>query len=120
MSSIISGNLTDKTKEDSNRRGWFLGHFMAPNSKFKNDNFEVKWGIHPKGDRKKTSAKNSTAKTIAILIKGKFVIRFSDDKEVLLSKIGDFVYWDGKIYHTYEALTNSIVLTIRWPSIPDN
>ena len=61
------------------------------------------------------------AKTISILIKGKFLLIFPEEnKEIVLEKQGDFVFWDSKVYHGSEALEDSTVLTIRWPSIPND
>jgi len=85
---------------------------------FKNDDFEVKWGVHPKGDKKDIAGMNIKAKTLSILIKGKFLVSFPDDgEEVILGNQGDYVYFENGIYHGSEALEDSVVLTIRWPSI---
>lgn len=121
MSSIIVGNLEEERAKNPKRRGWFIGHFIEPDSVFKNNDFEVRWGVHKKGPERAIPAMHKKAKTISILVKGRFAIRFpKKNKEVILSKVGDFVFFDAKIYHTSEALTDSIILTIRWPSISGN
>ena len=118
MGLIITGNLEQEKLKNPQRKGWFIGHFMEPNSVFQSNDFEVRWGIHKKGEKKDIPGANMTAKTISILIKGKFAIRFpKQKKEVVLSKVGDFAFWDAKVYHTSEALTDSVILTIRWPSV---
>ncbi len=77
--------------------------------------------MHKKGEEKKEIVANKKAKTISILIKGKFLIRFPEDnKDVLLSEIGEYVFWDSMVYHNSEALEDSIVMTIRWPSITND
>ncbi len=117
MASILKRNLTDELKRNPERRGWFIGHFMEPESVFKRDDFEVKWGVHPKGEKKSSVASNMVAKTVAILVRGKFSVTFPDEKEeIILSKEGDSVFFDSKINHFSEALEDSVVLTIRWPS----
>ncbi len=117
MGKIINGNLNDK----SNSRGWFIGHFLEDNSIFKNKEFEVKWGKHPKGEKKFQVAANKIAKTIGILIEGKIELNFpKNKKKILLSKQGDFIFFDEKIFHTFEALEDSIIIVIRWPSIPND
>lgn len=119
MDKIINGNLNANV--ESKTRGWFIGHFMEKDSFFKNEDFEVRWGVHPKGDKKSQIAANKTAKTLSILIKGKFALKFpKDNKEIILAKQGDFAFWDAKVFHTSEALEDSIILTIRWPSVSND
>jgi len=115
---IVSGNLNEKIKESPEKRGWFIGYFMDTDSFFKNDDFEVKWAVHSKREKKLGAIIKNSAKTIVILIKGEFVVRFPYIKrEVILSQVGDFVSFNAnKIKHDGEALKDSIVLVIRWPS----
>jgi len=116
---IKSGNLDNQG--DLEKRGWFIGHFMGKDSPFLSDNFEIRWAVHPKGEKKSTVAAQKIAKTVSILIKGKMILIFPEDnKEVVLSKEGDYAFWDAKIYHTSEVLEDSTILTIRWPSLPDD
>ncbi|MAG01747.1 signal peptidase I [Candidatus Pacearchaeota archaeon] len=113
---IETGNLNHQ--KDSEKRGWFIGHFMQEDSPFQSHNFEVRWAVHSKGEVKPTVAANKIAKTISVLIKGKMILKFpKDDEEIVLSKEGDYAFWDSNIYHTSEILEDSTVLTIRWPSI---
>lgn len=91
---------------------------MPSNSPLKTENFESKWAIHKKGDVKAGSKTKKRTHTFAILIEGKFKIKFNDtQEEVILSNQGDYVYYDGsKQSHTGEALEDSIILALRWPS----
>tara|TARA_Y100000310_G_scaffold157498_2_gene156860 strand:- start:1942 stop:2310 length:369 start_codon:yes stop_codon:yes gene_type:complete len=114
MEKIQSGNLNKK----NNTRGWCIGHFME-NPPFKNTDFEVKWGKHPKGEKKSHPAKNKTAKTLSILIQGKFALQFKD-KELVMESVGDYVFWDANIPHSWTTLEDAIILTIRWPSVPND
>jgi len=48
-------------------------------------------------------------------------ISFPDRKEdVVLNKKGDFVIFFEKINHTWECKRKAEVLTIRWPSLPND
>jgi len=119
MNSIISGNLSEDEYKGPEKRGWFIGHFIEKGSVFNSNDFEVKWGNHRKGCGRSVPALNTSAKTISILIKGKLAIRFPEkNKEIILSKIGDFSFHNAGIYHTSEALDDTVVITIRWPSVP--
>lgn len=116
MKPIHKGNLNKENL--TNTRGWFIGHF-AQDKNLCSDHFEIKWTTHPKGDIKPTTAKNKTAKTISILISGKFIVRYpQNNTNIILDQAGDYAYHAEGIYHTSEALEESTILTIRWPSIP--
>lgn len=116
---VFSGNLGKHQKENPDQKGWFIGHFLEKGSNFFSEEFEVKWYHHPKGDIKNPPGRNKLAKTITILIKGKFMVRYPEENttEVLLSKQGDYVFHDAGVLHISEALEDSVMLTIRWPSI---
>ena len=119
MDDIISGNLDEQ--EDPVKRGWFMGHFISEKCFFHNKDFEIRCANHKKGDKKENTVANIKSKSISILINGKCVIRFpQQNKEIILSKQGDFVFWNSKVYHNSEVLEDSTILTIRWPSIPDD
>ncbi|MFH1398509.1 MAG: signal peptidase I [Candidatus Woesearchaeota archaeon] len=121
MAGIISGNLGKFAEVTPERRGWFLGHFVEKESRFHCDDFEVKWGVHPRGWKKSAVGMNIRAKTISILISGNFKVIFpKGGKEVVLEKAGDFVFLAAMVHHSSEALEDSIVLTIRWPSIAND
>lgn len=90
---------------------------MPSGSPLQTNDLEIKWGKHKKGEAKESSAANKEAKTIAILIRGKVSLIF-DDKKVVLADEGDFVYWGSGVAHSWEVLKDSLVITIRWPSIP--
>lgn len=121
MSDILVGNLDQDKMDNPQRRGWFLGYFMDQDSEFYSKDFEVKWGKHEQGYKKKGVGKNRTAKSISILVKGKVKIAFPEqNKETLLENEGDYVYFSPGIGHTFEALEQSITITFRWPSIKDD
>ena len=93
-----------------------MGHFAQP--PFQSDAFEAKWGVHAKGEAKSQAAANKTAETVSVLIRGKFSISLPEtDQTLILENEGDYVYWDSGIAHSWEALEDCVVLTLRWPSL---
>ncbi len=120
MTQIQSGNLHDEEKENPQNNGWILGHFISE-PVFRNEHVEVKWSTHRKGWAKGFAAANKSAKSVSVLISGRFVLMFPDEgREVVLFKPGDYCFWSEGVHHSSAALEESVVLTIRWPSIPDD
>lgn len=116
MKKIINGNFENTAKE---HKGWIFGHFINPSSPFHNEDFEIKWGRHPKGQRKEIIGVNDKSKTLCIIIEGQFLLTFPDQKkEILLSKQGDYAYWESGIPHSWFCPVDCLTLTVRWPSVP--
>ena len=53
--------------------------------------------------------------TLVLLVQGKFRIDLTETS-VTLEKQGDYAVWGPGIDHSWEAITESVVLTVRWPS----
>jgi hypothetical protein len=103
---------------DRNPRQWLIGHFIEPEKGlFFDERVEIKWGTHKAGEKKGFWTKSSSAKTLSILIKGKFVMSFPD-RDCVLEKEGDYVVFDTEMAHAWHALEDSVSITVRWPSIP--
>ncbi|MUN41115.1 MULTISPECIES: signal peptidase I [Actinomadura] len=98
-------------------RGWLLGHFKPSGDPRNSDEVEVKWGVHPKGEARArwTSGEKRTA--LLVLISGRFRMRFPG-RDVVLSEQGDYVVWGRGVDHSWHAEEESVVMTVRWPSIP--
>lgn len=116
MKNIYFGNTY---KDGENRRGWFVGHFMEPDNSIRStQDVEVKWGVHKKGEIREWSF-GDVPKTVSITIKGKWRIEFRDS-EYVLNNEGDYVAYEGK-EHRWEILEDdTVVLTVRWPSLPSD
>jgi hypothetical protein len=115
------GNLNKKISKKPSRNGWFAGHFMDSSSLLKNNEVELKWGVHKKGEKYLSLKKTKKAKSLAIMIKGKIRISFPDlKKKIILSKMGDYAIWDKEIFHTSEFLEDTTMLTVRWPSLAND
>ena len=116
---ISIGNL-DQDKDKY--RGWVVGHFIDNTSPLCTSDLEIKWSRHRKGDKKETIATNQTAKTLFILISGKFKFKFpnSDQKEVVIEREADYVFYDAGVPHAWEVLEDCLAINIRWPSVPND
>ena len=104
--------------EGASRWGWFIGHFLAPTDDLRSTpSLEVKWAVHQAGDGRSEWAMNVEATTLSILIRGRFRLQFQD-REVLLSREGDYVLWSPGVPHYWSAESDCTILTVRWPSKP--
>ncbi len=106
------------------KRGWFVGQFVAPAlGLIRQETLEIKWGQHPKGDKRKEFAQYEHATTISVLIYGSFAVQLrlpdqpEETREVLLSTPGDYLAFGPKVDHSWEAHEESLVITVRFPSI---
>jgi hypothetical protein len=114
-SSPFTGNVNDASKAT---RGWFLGHFMpGETNPLRTSDLEVKWYTHAAGEIRPAWAPGNPVRTLNILIRGHFVLLFPD-QEVALEKEGDFVLFGPGMPHSYRSEQESVVLTVRWPSAP--
>lgn len=114
MDGVYVGNATVDAAAD---RGWLLGHFKPLGDLRHSDDVEIKWGVHPPGDRRRRWATGEKRTALLVLISGRFRMEFPDG-DVLLEKQGDYVVWGPGVDHSWRAEADSIVLTVRWPSIP--
>ncbi|MFI6587514.1 signal peptidase I [Embleya sp. NPDC050493] len=109
------GNANDDAPQ---HRGWLLGHFIDPavgNIRATGD-LEVKWGIHPAGQSRPEWTTDDQRTTMLLLISGCFRLDLTTGSTTL-KRQGDYVVWGPGIDHCWEALEDSVVVTVRWPSI---
>jgi hypothetical protein len=102
--------------------GWFVGQFVPPASGPRHQtDVELKWAIHPDGQRRQQGAEaNGNATTISVLIHGALRATFEIDgmaHVVTLQKEGDYVIFGPEIVHSWEALGDTVVLSVRFPSV---
>lgn len=110
---IYVGNATVDAPAD---RGWLLGHFKASGDVRHSTDVEIKWGMHQPGERRGQWVTGEQRTAMLMLISGRFRVELPG-RDVLLAKQGDYVVFDG-IDHSWEAEECSILLTVRWPSVP--
>ena len=83
-----------------------------------NDAFGLKWNKVKKGAKKQPATANKYSKTVAILIYGKFEIKFTDlNESIILNKEGDYAFFPEHSKHTYEFLEDSLMISLRWPPL---
>ena len=112
------GNATDEADE---HRGWMLGHFMSEpgGASIRATNaLEVKWGIHPAGQERPAWTSGDDRTTMVILVSGRFYVNLTVGS-VLLERQGDYAVWGPGIDHSWKAEDDSVVITVRWPSLPE-
>ncbi|HET6480628.1 MAG TPA: signal peptidase I [Actinoplanes sp.] len=97
-------------------QGWLLGHFRPTDDPRHSADVEIKWGRHPKGDRRARWVRGEERTALLILISGRFHMEFPD-RTVVLTEPGDYVVWGRGVDHSWLAEEETVILTVRWPSI---
>src|SRR5215212_4024234 len=115
-------------------RGWFVGDLRAwaearsealelAGSLRQCAQLEVKWLVHPPGDRRTTWADRDRSITLSVLVDGEMTLDFrSDDdaRSVHLARQGDYVIWHGPTFaHVWRTDTGCTIVTIRWRIEPN-
>lgn len=104
-------------RDGTDGRGWILGHFFPGEDDIRaSGDVEVKWGTHSAGDQRSEWVTSERRTTLLLLIKGHFHVNLSVGN-VELKDEGDYVIWGPGIDHTWRAEDDTVVLTVRWPSI---
>lgn len=98
-------------------RGWLLGHFKPEGDPRHSEDLEIKWGVHPRGDTRAAWVRGERRTALLVLISGRFRLDFPH-RSVVLAEQGDYVVWGHGVDHSWEAEEASVVLTVRWPSVP--
>jgi quercetin dioxygenase-like cupin family protein len=113
-----TGNAAD---EAGQYRGWMVGHFIDPENGVvrKTRALEVKWGIHPAGQKRPEWTEGEDRSTLVIMVSGRFRVDLSAGTTTLIRQ-GDYVTWGPGIEHSWQAEEDSVVITVRWPSVPPN
>lgn len=118
--SVVSRNWHSGNAEDDAReyRGWILGHFIDPAEGIRSSkDVEIKWGIHPAGEKRADWTADDQRITVVFQVSGEFRIDLTEGSFTLERK-GDYLIWGPGIDHSWEALTDAVVVTVRWPSCP--
>jgi hypothetical protein len=82
------GNTNDDA--DTNR-GWLLGHFMGDETR-NTDAVEIKWSLHPAGQRRDGWTDGEQRTTLLLLVSGQFRLDLPH-RSVTLQRQGDYVIW---------------------------
>lgn len=103
-------------KDAAADRGWLLGHFKEPDDPRHSEAVEVKWGVHPRGERRARWVEGEVRTALLVLVTGRFRMEFPG-RSVLLERQGDYVVWGRGVDHSWLAEDDSVVMTVRWPSV---
>ncbi|MFH8257705.1 signal peptidase I [Streptomyces roseolus] len=98
-------------------RGWLLGHFKDPSDPRHSEAVEIKWGVHPEGDERAGWVRGEERTALLVLVRGCFLVELPG-RTVRLEREGDYVVWGRGVDHSWFAEKESVVLTVRWPSVP--
>lgn len=112
--SVYVGNAGQDAALD---RGWLLGHFKDADDPRHSEAVEIKWGVHPRGDRRARWVEGEERTALLVLISGRFHVELPG-RDVVLARQGDYVVWGRGVDHSWYAEEESVVLTVRWPSVP--
>ena len=101
--------------------GWFVGQFVPAEFGLRRQtDVELKWGVHPDGERRSRPWANENGTTISILIEGCLRVTFHFDgtqQEVTLQTKGDYLVFGPEVVHSWEVVGDTIVLSVRFPSV---
>jgi hypothetical protein len=112
MNQIKVGNAITDAKN-----GWFVGSFFDPSLGLRlSKDVEIKWGIHKAGETRQEWVTGEFRTTISILISGEWEMIFRD-KTVQMKKQGDFIMWDQGVDHKWRAISDTTIVSKRWPSV---
>lgn len=114
IAGVTRGNAAD---DSAGHRGWLVGQFLDPSAGPRaTSDVEVKWAVYEGGETRASWGVNNRAHTLAILVRGRFRLRFPEG-DVLLTHEGDYVLWEPGVPHLWQAEGPAIVVTVRWPSL---
>lgn len=112
------GNAKADQMRDS---GWFVGQFVPPALGLRHQRaVEVKWGIHPDGEKRPRPWASGQATTISVLIRGCLRVTFhvaEPPQVVTLATGGDYIIFAPDTVHSWEAIGDTVVVSIRFPSV---
>ncbi len=120
MESISWGNASTLAANEGYGY-WVIGQMIQENNPRHTSLFELKWGRHLRGEKYPDFVPSKEGvRGISILIHGRMRLMFkrgTETQTVILQTEGDFVLWQPDVSHNSEFLEDTLVLTIKWPSV---
>jgi hypothetical protein len=116
---VYCGNaVTDQVRGT----GWFVGQFIPAGLGIRHQtDVELKWALHHDGEQRSRGPEAvAAATTISILIRGALRVVFPTEgaaRTVIMDNEGDYIIFGPGIVHSWEAIGETLVVTIRFPSI---
>jgi hypothetical protein len=124
MDSKTSFYLGNASLDQVRGTGWFVGQFVPPELGLRHQtDVELKWGAHKSGEKRSHPMANGNSTTISVLIEGTLRVTFQPNgtsQVVTLQQVGDYVVFGPEIVHSWEAVGDTIVLSVRFPSVEIN
>ncbi len=117
-SGICSGNV----RVDRDDKQWLVGAFRETGIPlYDPSRFEVGFTDHRQGACRpcENASASPDQRSLTILLHGRFQLSFLVDGilyKCLLEHQGDYVLWEPRVLHWWESVTDSTVITIRWPA----
>jgi len=104
-------------RDGADTRGWLVGHFRGSEDGIRTSpDVEIKWGVHPAGERRESLVTGDTRTTVRVLVSGRFEIKLNGASH-MLRESGDYAMWDPGIDHIWQAHEDTVIITVRWPSV---
>ena len=101
--------------------GWFIGQFVPAELGLRHQtDVELKWGIHPDGEKRSHPWANRNGTTISVLIQGAIKVAFyivEAPQVVTLQNAGEYIIFGPDVVHSWEAIGHTVVLSVRFPSV---
>jgi hypothetical protein len=121
VTEVSFGNAVDEGSQ-AGRQGWFIGHFVAQRAgPAATDMVEVKWGAHAAGEIKAIEGVTRPRPRCRCWSAAGFHLEFpSHGRSVTLARPGDYAIWFSGVSHRWRVLEDAVVITVRWPSRPDD
>lgn len=104
-------------RDGASTRGWLVGHFLGPEGGIRtSEDVEIKWGVHPAGERREGMVTGDVRTTVLMLVSGRFEIELGGESHIL-AESGDYAMWGPGVDHIWEAHEDTVIITVRWPSV---
>ncbi len=110
MKKIVTGNANQLGKDHGQ---WIMGYGFKDMPSMENETLRIKWSHHKKGERREEVHSISGYQTITILVHGHFIQQMNG-RSYEQSIEGDFVYCPANTPHTWEAIEDSMMITIQF------
>jgi hypothetical protein len=120
MKDIQTDNFDQDVRQNPELVNWVVGYARPEDSPLRTNSVYVKWVRLKKGQEKAAPSFEPTANTLGVLISGKIAQNFpTEDKTIILQKQGDYIYFGPNVPHTWSAIEDCLILTVRWPASHD-
>ena len=117
MDNVQTGNFDQDIQRYPELVNWVVGYARPDDSPLHTNNVYVKWVRLKKGHQKATPTLVKTANTLGVLISGKIAQHFPGKKKtIILKKMGDYIFFGPNTRHSWEALEDCVIITVRWPA----